>query len=262
MVADPTPIIWVRSTRRDARVCLWERDPRHPGGEAYVAASQGVPDGFGTAQIENLPVQVARTPAVQAAIAAQDIVEVPEGEALAAIGARGERIDAERALATQPQFAVVQGGQGDHPIKLHERLQRLEDSRRNEQEANKALADAIATGVKAGVQEVLSADRIGARTLEERLASGEIDEWQSRQVAPGPDQDAARRATPPKAAAVANAPNQEAQSTEAQTGLVNAPAEEVDQPPTEANQGEASALANAPPPPERATRTRRQEAAP
>ena len=56
--------IWVLSNRADDRVVLWERDPAHPGGEAFVASST--------------PAQVAKTGEVARLLREGYLVEVPE----------------------------------------------------------------------------------------------------------------------------------------------------------------------------------------
>jgi len=57
-----TELITVSAARQDGRVALWERHPDHPGGEVFVAADSG-------------RVQVARTPAVQAALTGGRLLE-------------------------------------------------------------------------------------------------------------------------------------------------------------------------------------------
>jgi hypothetical protein len=54
----------VLSNRADDRVVLWERDPRHPGGEAFVGGSG--------------PDLVARTPEVERLLRAGLLLEIPE----------------------------------------------------------------------------------------------------------------------------------------------------------------------------------------
>lgn len=56
--------IWVLSNRVDDRVVLWEVDPAHPGGEAFVGGSG--------------PDKVARTPRVNALLRSGELVEIPE----------------------------------------------------------------------------------------------------------------------------------------------------------------------------------------
>jgi len=55
-------IITVQSGRDDDRVVLWERNPEHPEGEAYVAGKT--------------PVRVARTSEVGIRLSRRDLVEV------------------------------------------------------------------------------------------------------------------------------------------------------------------------------------------
>jgi|SRR5215471_94483 len=56
--------IWVMSNRKDDRVVIWERDDRHPGGEAFVGGSA--------------PDEVFRTPEIEGLLRAGLLVEVPE----------------------------------------------------------------------------------------------------------------------------------------------------------------------------------------
>jgi hypothetical protein len=56
--------IWVLSNRQDDRVVLWERDPAHPGGEAFVASGA--------------PAKVAKTGEVARLLREGFLVEVPE----------------------------------------------------------------------------------------------------------------------------------------------------------------------------------------
>lgn len=73
--------IKVKSGRLDAKVVISEKDPAHPGGEAFVAASEGV-DGIG---LVNEPVEVGRTALVDQKIHEGELVVVDGG------GARAER---------------------------------------------------------------------------------------------------------------------------------------------------------------------------
>lgn len=57
-------VLWVLSARTDDRVALFEPDPRHPGGQAFVAGAQ--------------PDFVYRTPQVQQLIMQGLLIEVPE----------------------------------------------------------------------------------------------------------------------------------------------------------------------------------------
>jgi hypothetical protein len=57
-------ILWVISNRQDDRVVLFERDPRHPGGEAFVGG--GAPD------------KVYRTAEVERLLHTGEIIEIPE----------------------------------------------------------------------------------------------------------------------------------------------------------------------------------------
>ncbi len=56
--------IWVVSNRKDDRVVLFERDPAHPGGEAFVGGSG--------------PAEVAKTPEVQRLLREGLVVQIPE----------------------------------------------------------------------------------------------------------------------------------------------------------------------------------------
>lgn len=60
---DPN-VLWVISNRQDDRVVLFERDPRHPGGEAFVGGSA--------------PDTVYRTAEVERLLHTGEIVEIPE----------------------------------------------------------------------------------------------------------------------------------------------------------------------------------------
>src|SRR5262245_48752610 len=53
--------VWVVSNRVDDEVVLWERDPRHPGGEAFIGGEA--------------PDYVYKTPAVEAVLYAGTAVE-------------------------------------------------------------------------------------------------------------------------------------------------------------------------------------------
>jgi hypothetical protein len=57
-------LTWVQSNRRDDRVVLFEQDPLHPGGEAFVAGSA--------------PEHVYHTPAVDRLLREGLLIEVPE----------------------------------------------------------------------------------------------------------------------------------------------------------------------------------------
>lgn len=63
-MADEQKHIWVLSNRVDDRVVLWERDPAHPGGEAFVASSA--------------PALVGKTGDVARLLREGFLVEVPE----------------------------------------------------------------------------------------------------------------------------------------------------------------------------------------
>jgi hypothetical protein len=58
-----TKLIWVKPGRDDGRVALFERDSRHPGGEAFVAGP---------------PVQVAVTTLVERKLNTGELVETTE----------------------------------------------------------------------------------------------------------------------------------------------------------------------------------------
>lgn len=60
---DPN-VLWVTSNRQDDRVVLFERDPRHPGGEAFVGGPT--------------PDKVYRTGEVERLLHTGEIVEIPE----------------------------------------------------------------------------------------------------------------------------------------------------------------------------------------
>lgn len=61
--SDPN-ILWVISNRQDDRVVLFERDPRHPGGEAFVGGPA--------------PDKVYRTGEVERLLHTGELVEIPE----------------------------------------------------------------------------------------------------------------------------------------------------------------------------------------
>lgn len=71
--------ILVKSGRLDAKVVLFEKDDAHPGGEAFVAASEG-PDGIG---LVNEPVEVGRTALVDAKIHEGQLIVVEGGGRMA-----------------------------------------------------------------------------------------------------------------------------------------------------------------------------------
>ena len=62
--AAPSPYIWVASNRKDDRVVLFELDPAHPGGEAFVGGDSVA--------------RVARTPQVNGLLREGLLVEIPE----------------------------------------------------------------------------------------------------------------------------------------------------------------------------------------
>ncbi len=63
-MADEKKTVWVISNRKDDRVVLFERDPAHPGGEAFVGGST--------------PAEVARTGSVERLLHQGLLVEIPE----------------------------------------------------------------------------------------------------------------------------------------------------------------------------------------
>lgn len=77
--------VWVRSGLVEPRVALSERDPMHPGGEAWVAGSVSP-----TGEVERKAVEVGRTALVEQKIRSGELVEV-EGPS------RDERADAREA---------------------------------------------------------------------------------------------------------------------------------------------------------------------
>lgn len=64
---------WIKGTRKDGRVILFERHPEHPGGELYISGEQG-------------PVRAALTPNVLDRMRSRDLLEVSEPEGAAAEG--------------------------------------------------------------------------------------------------------------------------------------------------------------------------------
>jgi hypothetical protein len=61
---DDANVLWVISNRQDDRVVLFERDPRHPGGEAFVGGSA--------------PDKVYRTAEVERLLHTGELLEIPE----------------------------------------------------------------------------------------------------------------------------------------------------------------------------------------
>lgn len=57
-------VIWVISNRKDDRLVLHERDPRHPGGEAFIGGAA--------------PDKVFRTAAIERLLHAGEMIEIPE----------------------------------------------------------------------------------------------------------------------------------------------------------------------------------------
>jgi hypothetical protein len=57
-------VLWVVSNRKDDRVVLHERDPRHPGGEAFIGGSA--------------PDKVFRTATIERLLHSGEILEIPE----------------------------------------------------------------------------------------------------------------------------------------------------------------------------------------
>jgi hypothetical protein len=82
-------IIWVISNRKDDRVVLHERDPRHPGGEAFIGGSA--------------PDKVFRTGEIERLLHTNEIIEIPEPP-------EGKKKPVEVELY-QPQAAPAQPGQ-------------------------------------------------------------------------------------------------------------------------------------------------------
>jgi len=65
MSDDKTPdLIWATSGRIDDRLVIWEREPRHPGGEAFIGGAS--------------PDYVARTEVVEELLRTGELVEIPE----------------------------------------------------------------------------------------------------------------------------------------------------------------------------------------
>lgn len=62
--AEESDYIWVISNRKDDRVVLFERDPRHPGGEAFIGGSA--------------PDRVARTAEIDRLLHTGEIIQIPE----------------------------------------------------------------------------------------------------------------------------------------------------------------------------------------
>lgn len=63
-MAEGPKTIWVVSNRQDDRTVLWEQDPQHPSGEAFVGGAG--------------PDFVARTPLIEAKLRSGEIIEIPE----------------------------------------------------------------------------------------------------------------------------------------------------------------------------------------
>lgn len=62
--ADDSDYIWVISNRKDDRTVLFERDPQHPGGEAFIGGSA--------------PDRVARTAEIDRLLHTGEIIQIPE----------------------------------------------------------------------------------------------------------------------------------------------------------------------------------------
>jgi hypothetical protein len=94
---DESGHIWVVSNRQDDRTVLFERDPKHPGGEAFVGGST--------------PARVGRTAEVDRLLHSGEIIEVPEPP-----DGPKKPIDV---ASDPPQSVPAQPGQ---PIKLGRKL--------------------------------------------------------------------------------------------------------------------------------------------
>jgi hypothetical protein len=62
--AADSPYIWVISNRKDDRTVLFERDPEHPGGEAFVGGAT--------------PAKVGRTARIDQLLHSGEIIQIPE----------------------------------------------------------------------------------------------------------------------------------------------------------------------------------------
>lgn len=102
----PQKLLKVKSNRDDARVVLYESDPRHPDGEAFVAGAAGLPK-------EEWPVVlVYATPGVMGKLAERQLIEVgsekggPELEDVDGIGpARADAMREELGILTVGDLA-------------------------------------------------------------------------------------------------------------------------------------------------------------
>lgn len=94
--AEPAETIWVMSNRKDDRVVLWERDPQHPGGEAFVGGST--------------PDHVARTGEVERLLHQGLLIEIPEPPDEVA-GKRNRKKPVPVEAVPQAQHAAAQPGQ-------------------------------------------------------------------------------------------------------------------------------------------------------
>lgn len=106
-----TNVFWVMSARTDDRVVLFERDPRHPGGEAFLAGPT--------------PDYVYRTPQIQQLVMQGMLIEVPEPKRTIKILQDGEEI--EIANPRYPREAGIEAGiltsaQPGRPIPLGRKL--------------------------------------------------------------------------------------------------------------------------------------------
>src|SRR5881394_1368168 len=73
--ADPNETMWAVSNLPNAQVAFYEKDPAHPGGQAWVAASAPAIDGD---PLVYTPSEIAKTPAAMTALYER---RIKEGEA-------------------------------------------------------------------------------------------------------------------------------------------------------------------------------------
>lgn len=100
---DGNDTVWAISNRQDDRVVLFERDERHPGGEAFIGGST--------------PDEVFKTDAIERLLHEGLIVEIPEPP---------DKVDGKPNRKKPISFSAVEGGvpssQPGQPIKLGRRF--------------------------------------------------------------------------------------------------------------------------------------------
>jgi hypothetical protein len=166
MAALPEGMIYVVSTRNDGHVVLSEMDDRHPGGNAFIANSEGV-DG----EVERVPVLVFRTPAVQQRIVQTAAAEVPQEEAEAVLSARRELVAGQNAAAVADAMAQQRLAADMQNVQRH-LLGLTQELRDTQAQLREAQAAAVAR-VEADRAKAPNPETLGAETIEDRLARGD-----------------------------------------------------------------------------------------